>query len=120
MCHLLEPPIRSPLRTDVHVFSDSVLSVGGHNAIADEAWAAKTSEVWDPMTLKDKYDITGRPVQFHGHIFLATQRSRSTMRTKDSWDPQNRMSSVLESYSRRCSTTLNGGPKTLSKHVLQM
>ena len=38
---MLESPTRNLLRTDVHVFSDSVLSVGGRNAIANEAWAIK-------------------------------------------------------------------------------
>ena len=47
---------------------DSILCVGGRNAIANEAWATKISKVWDPMTFIDKFDITGRPVQFHWHI----------------------------------------------------
>ena len=57
------------LRTDVHVFSATVLCVGNNNAIANEAWATKLPEVWGPTTFMEKYDITGRPVQFHWLIF---------------------------------------------------
>ena len=64
MC-LLEPPTWSLLRTDVHVFSDSVWCVGGRNDIANEVWATKISDLWSPMTFIDKYDITCKPVQFH-------------------------------------------------------
>ena len=46
------------LRTEFHVFSDSVL-----------CRATKFSEFWDSSTFMDKYDITGRPVQFHWHTF---------------------------------------------------
>ena len=55
---LLEPSTGSLLRTDVRVLSESVLCVGGHNAVANEAWVNKISEVWDQMTFIDKYDIT--------------------------------------------------------------
>ena len=40
---------------------------GNNNAIANKA-RATASEVWDPMTVIDKYDITGRPVQFQWHM----------------------------------------------------
>ena len=53
------------MKTDVHVFLDSVLCVGNNDAIANEAWATELSEVWDPMTFKDKHHITGKPVQLH-------------------------------------------------------
>ena len=43
--------------------------VGKNNAIAKQAWATKLSEAWYPTTFMDKYGITGRPVQFHGHTF---------------------------------------------------
>ena len=66
---LLEPPTGSPLRTAAHVVSDSVLCVGNNNAIANEAWATKVSEMWASMTFTDKYDILGRPDEFHWHIF---------------------------------------------------
>ena len=57
--------MESLLRTDVHVVSDSVMCVEGHNAVANEAWATTISEVWNPITFQTKYDITVRPVQFH-------------------------------------------------------
>ena len=38
---LLEWPTGNLLRTEVHVFPDSVLCVGNHNAIANQAWATK-------------------------------------------------------------------------------
>ena len=60
----------------------------------------------------DKYDITGRPVLFEWS-FLATQRSRSKMRSEDSQGPQNRMTSVAESFSCR-STVPNGGKITMA------
>ena len=42
-------------------------------SIANEAWATKLSEVWDPMTFTDKYEIT-RADQFNfiRMYFLAT------------------------------------------------
>ena len=107
----------SLFEVDVHVFSDSVLCVGCRNA--NEAAATKITEVWNPMTFIDKYDITGPSVQFHWHLFLGTQRSRSKMGSNGSEDPQNRMTSLVESYSCRCSTTLIGGQKTRSKAVLE-
>ena len=39
---LLEPPMGSPLRIGVHVFSDSVVCVGGHSASAKAAWATSS------------------------------------------------------------------------------
>ena len=84
----------SLFEVDVHVFSDSVLCVGCRNA--NEAGATKISEVWNPMTFIDKYDITGPSVQFHWHLFLGTQRSRSKMGSNGSEDPQNRMTSLVE------------------------
>ena len=71
------------------------------------------------MTFKDKYDIAGPSVQFHWPLFLGTQRSRSKMGSNGSEDLQNRMTSLVESYSCRCSTTLIGGQKTMSKAVLE-
>ena len=71
------------------------------------------------MTFIDKYDIMGPSVQFHWHLFLGTQRSRSKMGSNGSEDLQNRMTSLVESYSCRCSTTLIGGQKTMSKTVLE-
>ena len=62
----LESTRGRPLRTDGHVSSDWR---GNINASTNEAWATKLSEVWSPMTFIDKYDITGRPVQFPWHIF---------------------------------------------------
>ena len=66
------------LRKAVHVFSDSVLCVGNNNAIANEAWARELSEVWDPMTFKDKHHITGQTSATPlGTFFQATQRPKS-------------------------------------------
>ena len=39
------------------------------NTIANLARATKVSELWDPTTFMDKYDVTGRPVPFHWPIF---------------------------------------------------
>ena len=41
------------------------------------------------------------------------------MGSNGSEDLQNRMTSLVESYSCRCSTTLIGGQKTMSKAVLE-
>ena len=67
------------MRTDVHVISESVLCVGGLNAVANEARATEISQVWDPITFMEKDDITGRPVQFH----LATHSAPDQI-----WDPK--------------------------------
>ena len=61
---LLESPVGRLVRTHVHVLSDCVVC-GNNDAIANESWVTQLSEAWDPMTFIDKYDITGRPVQFH-------------------------------------------------------
>ena len=67
---VLEPHIRSLSRTNVHVYSDSVLCVGGQNAVAIDSWATEISEhFFQPPEFEDKYDLTARPVQFHWHIF---------------------------------------------------
>ena len=55
----------SLLRTDVLVFSNSVLCVGGHNAFANEAWATEISDINEPREFEDKYDLAGPPTQFH-------------------------------------------------------
>ena len=67
---LLEPLIGSllrRLRSDVHVFSDSLLSVGSHHwkrSMGNQDLRSK-----GPDDIIHQYDITGRPVQFHWHIF---------------------------------------------------
>ena len=109
---LLEPPKGSLLRTCVHVLSDSPLCVGGHNATANEAWATKTSEVQDPMTFIDKYDITGRLVQCHKHQISGQTAIQITREIQTFlWSTR--------SFSCRCWTTLNGRQKTVSKDVMQ-
>ena len=42
---------------------------GKNNPFPNQTWATKLSEVWDPTIFMDKYDIAGRPVQFHWHTF---------------------------------------------------
>ena len=69
------------------IFLDSSV---GNNAIPLQAWATRLSEVWDPTTFMDKYDITGRP-NSTGTCFQATQRSESWDKFKHSWDPRNRV-----------------------------
>ena len=69
---LLKSPMGSLLRTESTCnLRLSIVCVEKNNAIANEASTAKLSEVWDPMTFTDKFDITGRPVQFHWHILSA-------------------------------------------------
>ena len=85
--------------------------VGKNNAIAKQAWATKLSEAWYPTTFMDKYGITGRPVQFHGHIIF---RPPSDPNHEINSHVRNRVCSKEESYSCRCSTTLNIGSKTIN------
>ena len=120
---LLEKPIGLLLRTDVHVYSDSVLCVGSNNVIHNQTWTTKLLEIWDPMTFIDKYDITGRLVQFHfmpmfndiewltkdksNDVSLTEQRLPNT-RSEPSWvvgvsvdqDKKNRVLLVLEQTER--------------------
>ena len=81
----------------MHVFSDSVSCVGHNDAIANQAWTTKFSEVWDPMTFMRKYDITGRPVQFHWLIFSGHTAIQIMRDIHISWDPRNRVVSKEES-----------------------
>ena len=76
-CFFCDHQIESLFRTHEHVFSDFVCIV---------RWRSQRRCKWNV----DKYDITGRPVQFQWS-FPATQRSRSKTRSKDSQDPQNRI-----------------------------
>ena len=48
--------------------------------IAHKAWATKLSEVQDVTTFRDKYDITGRTVQFLWHVFSG-RTANQIMRT---------------------------------------
>ena len=99
---MLEQPIGQLLRTEVHVFSDFVLCVCNNNAFPNQTWATKLYEVWDSSTLMDSFDITGRPLQFHWHIFsghTANQIKREIPTFWRSTEPW------AESYSRLCSTT---------------
>ena len=89
----LVAPTANLLTTDVLRLC---IMCGNNNAIADQAWATELSEAWDPTTFFDKYDIMGRPMQFHWYIFQATQRSKSRERFKHSWDPRNRVISKEE------------------------
>ena len=59
----------------------------------------------------DKYDVTGRPVQF------GTYRFKSRQQFKHSWDPQNRVSSNDEPCSCPCLTTLNTRKQATRKHL---
>ena len=110
---LLESQIGRLFRTDVHVLSDSVLL----DASANEPWATKPSEE-DRMTVIDRYDITGRRVQFHWRKFSGhstTQIKREKF--KHCWEAQIRVISKVRSNSCQCWTTLNIWK--MSKHVLQ-
>ena len=42
--------------------------VENNNSIANQAWATKLCEIWDPTTFLDTDDITGRTLQFHWRI----------------------------------------------------
>ena len=86
---VLESPTGNLLRIEVHVLRPCVVG-----------------EVWNPTTFMDKYDITARPVQMR------------EIRTFF-WYPRHCVVSKEELFSCRCSTTLNNGSKTLSKHVSQ-
>ena len=113
---LFEQPIGHLLRTTVHVSSDSVWCVG-YNTFPNQTEATNFVEVWDPTTFMDNYDITGRPVQFHRHI--RRPDSDPNHRFKHAWDVRNPLIEKEESYSCRCSTTLNIKQKTTSNHVSQ-
>ena len=69
---LLEPPKESLLKSDVHGFSDSVLCVGGHTAIANETWRTKISQVWHP---------TDSPNDWGLHLDQQRQRRRARPRS---------------------------------------
>ena len=88
------------------------------NTIANLARATKFSELWDPTTFMDKYDVTGRPVPFHWHIFSGhTTIQLKREKFRQSWDPRNRGISEAEAYSCLCSTTLKIRNLAMSKHV---
>ena len=54
---LLEPPTGSVLRTDA--------------LCSNETWSTKIFD-YEPREFEDKYDLTGRQVQFHWHIFTGS------------------------------------------------
>ena len=83
-----------------------------------ESWATKLLDVWDTSTFMDKFEITGRPVQFPlAHICRPHSAPKSREKFTHSWDPRTVGVSEAESYTCACSTTFNIRNETMSKRV---
>ena len=91
--------------------------------------ATKISDVWDTMTFIDQLDITSRSSLFHWHsniyiythmfCFFRPHSAPNHVINSNFLDIHETVISKAESCSRRCSTTLFGGQKTMNKHALQ-
>ena len=77
----LVAPTANLLTTDVLRLC---IMCGNNNAIADQAWATKLSEAWDPTTFFDKYDIMVQTsaiprVHISGHTAIQVTREIQTL-----------------------------------------
>ena len=114
---LVEQPDGQQLRTEVRVFSDSAMCAGNKKAYPNQTWATRLSELWESSTFMDKYDITGRPVQFHLHKFSGHTVIQIKREIQTFLGSRSRVVSEDEPYSCQCSTILNRGNQAMSRHV---